>query len=95
VIGSIDDLRAATVDDVAAFFKMYYAPNNAVLAIVGDVKTAECLAKVPSTRGDPAAAGPAEVDVAEPPQTEEGARPSTTRCEAAAARRGRTHIRRR
>ena len=35
VIGSIDDLRAATVDDVAAFFKMYYAPNNAVLAIVG------------------------------------------------------------
>ena len=46
VIGSIDDLRAATVDDVAGFFKTYYAPNNAVLAIVGDVKTAEGLAKV-------------------------------------------------
>jgi zinc protease len=31
VIGSIDDLNAATVEDVAAFFKTYYAPNNAVL----------------------------------------------------------------
>ncbi len=46
VIGSLDDLRAATVEDVAQFFKTYYAPNNAVLAIVGDVKTADCLAKV-------------------------------------------------
>ena len=33
------DLNAATVDDVAAFFKTYYAPNNAVLSIVGDVDT--------------------------------------------------------
>jgi predicted Zn-dependent peptidase len=46
VIGSLEDLRAATVDDVAAFFRTYYAPNNAGLAIVGDVKTADCLAKV-------------------------------------------------
>ena len=30
VIGSMADLNAATVDDVAAFFKTYYAPNNAV-----------------------------------------------------------------
>jgi predicted Zn-dependent peptidase len=42
----MDDLNAATVDDVAAFFKMYYAPNNAVVAISGDVNPAECLAKV-------------------------------------------------
>ena len=33
VIGSMADLSAASVDDVAAFFKTYYAPNNAV---VGD-----------------------------------------------------------
>ena len=39
VIGSMDDLNAASVEDVASFFKTYYAPNNAVLAIVGDVDT--------------------------------------------------------
>ena len=37
VIGSMEDLNAASVDDVATFFKTYYAPNNAVLSIVGDV----------------------------------------------------------
>jgi zinc protease len=31
VIGSMEDLNAASVEDVAEFFKMYYAPNNAVL----------------------------------------------------------------
>jgi zinc protease len=46
VIGSMDDLNAASVEDVASFFKTYYAPNNAVLAISGDVNTAEALAKV-------------------------------------------------
>src|SRR5919199_2724000 len=45
-IGSMEDLNAATVDDVAAFFKMYYAPNNAVLTVVGDFKTADALAKI-------------------------------------------------
>ena len=45
VIGSMADLSAASVEDVAAFFKTYYAPNNAVVAIVGDVKTAEVIAK--------------------------------------------------
>jgi predicted Zn-dependent peptidase len=36
-IGSMDDLNAATLDDVIAFFRAWYAPNNAVLSIVGDV----------------------------------------------------------
>jgi predicted Zn-dependent peptidase len=36
-IGSMEDLDAATVDDVVAFFKTWYAPNNCVLSIVGDV----------------------------------------------------------
>ena len=36
-IGSMDDLDAASVDDVKDFFRTYYAPNNAVLSIVGDV----------------------------------------------------------
>ena len=36
-IGSMADLDAASVEDVSAFFRTYYAPNNAVLSIVGDV----------------------------------------------------------
>jgi predicted Zn-dependent peptidase len=36
-IGSMEDLDAASLDDVVAFFRTYYAPNNAVLSIVGDV----------------------------------------------------------
>jgi zinc protease len=35
-IGSMTDLTAASVDDVKNFFRMYYAPNNATLSIVGD-----------------------------------------------------------
>jgi zinc protease len=38
-IGSMEDLDAASLDDVKAFFRTYYAPNNAVLSIVGDVDT--------------------------------------------------------
>src|SRR5687768_16565500 len=34
-IGSMEDLNAATLADVAQFFKTYYAPNNAVLSLVG------------------------------------------------------------
>ena len=37
VIGSMADLSAATLEDVRDFFRMYYAPNNATLAIAGDV----------------------------------------------------------
>ena len=36
VIGSFEDLDAASVEDVRQFFRTYYAPNNAVMAIVGD-----------------------------------------------------------
>jgi predicted Zn-dependent peptidase len=41
LIGSFEDLNAASVDDVRRFFKTYYAPNNAVLAIVGDIRIPE------------------------------------------------------
>jgi predicted Zn-dependent peptidase len=72
VIGSLDDLRAATVDDVAAFFRTYYAPDNAALAIVGDVRTADCLAKVRQYfESIPQQAPPPEVDMTEPAQTAE------------------------
>src|SRR6188474_2169169 len=35
-IGSMEDLDAATVEDIREFFRVYYAPNNAVLTIAGD-----------------------------------------------------------
>jgi zinc protease len=38
-IGSMEDLNAATVGDAQEFFRTYYAPNNAVLSLVGDFKT--------------------------------------------------------
>ena len=41
LIGSMTDLNAAKVEDVQAFFKQYYAPNNASLVIVGDFAPAE------------------------------------------------------
>lgn len=69
VIGSMDDLNAATVEDVAEFFKMYYAPNNAVLVLVGDFNTNEALAKIranfESIARQPT---PPAVDMAEPEQ---------------------------
>jgi predicted Zn-dependent peptidase len=37
-IGSMEDLDAASLDDVRDFFRTYYAPNNATLAVVGDVE---------------------------------------------------------
>jgi zinc protease len=36
-IGSMEDLDAASIEDVSSFFRTYYAPNNAVLSVVGDV----------------------------------------------------------
>jgi zinc protease len=71
-IGSMEDLNAATVGDVASFFKTYYAPNNAVLSMVGDFKTDEVLAKIEKYFGDiPSQAAPPVPDMTEPKQTAE------------------------
>src|SRR5690606_34289804 len=45
-IGSMEDLSAATLEDVNAFFRRYYAPNNAVLVVAGDVDADSVYAKV-------------------------------------------------
>ena len=67
VIGSMQDLDAASVDDVKQFFKTYYAPNNAVLALVGDLDTRETLAKVKKYFGNiPRQTPPAPADLTEP-----------------------------
>ena len=71
-IGSMEDLNAASVEDVTQFFKMYYAPNNAVLTLVGDFKTADALAKIradfESISRQP---DPPSVDMTEPQQKAE------------------------
>ena len=72
VIGSMDDLTAASTQDVAAFFQTYYAPNNAIVAVTGDVTNTRVqeLARrhfesIPSQPAPPA------VDVSQPSQTGE------------------------
>ena len=52
VIGSMDDLTAATEEDVKAFFRLYYAPNNASLAIVGDFDPKQAKAWIQKYFGD-------------------------------------------
>ena len=52
VIGSLDDLQAASLDDVHQWFKDYYGAANAVLTVVGDVKTDEVKQKVEQYFGD-------------------------------------------
>jgi len=71
-IGSMADLNAATVKDVSEFFKMYYAPNNAVLTIVGDFKTSEVLPKIEKYFGAiPSQPPPPKLDLSEPKQSGE------------------------
>jgi predicted Zn-dependent peptidase len=66
VIGSMDDLNAATLDDVKNFFRIYYAPNNVVLVIAGDLDQKETLAKVKKYFGTiPRQAAPPAVDMKE------------------------------
>ncbi|MFL6213937.1 MAG: M16 family metallopeptidase [Blastocatellia bacterium] len=66
-IGSMSDLEAATVADVQQFFDTYYAPNNAVLAIAGDIDPAQAESLVRKYFGTiPRRAAPPAVDVSEP-----------------------------
>ena len=57
-IGSMEDLDAASLEDVSSFFRTYYAPNNAVLSIVGDVDLEQARAWVVRYFG-PLSANPA------------------------------------
>jgi zinc protease len=71
-MGSMADLNAASLEDVAQFFKTYYAPNNAVLALVGDFKSSEALEKIKKYFEDiPSQPAPPPVDMTEPAQTAE------------------------
>ena len=71
-IGSMEDLNAATVKDVAEFFRTYYAPDNAVLSMAGDFKSDEALSKIEKYFGNvPSQPPPPAPDMTEPKQTAE------------------------
>lgn len=62
VIGSMNDLNAATLDDVKAWFKSWYGPNNAVLVLAGDIDLATAKEKATRYFGDiPASASVAKM----------------------------------
>ncbi len=72
VIGSMQDLAAATLDDVREFYRRYYAPANATLAIVGDFDPAETKELVAKYFGTLARRPPPEKrEVVTPPITKE------------------------
>ncbi|ALJ14692.1 M16 family metallopeptidase [Sphingopyxis macrogoltabida] len=52
VIGSMEDLDNASLDDVKQWFRDYYGPSNAVLVLAGDITPEEALAKVEKYFGD-------------------------------------------
>ncbi len=71
-IGSMEDLDAASLADVQTFFKTYYAPNNALLVLVGDFNAKTAREYIEKYLGAiPAQHAPPKTDVSEPPQTAE------------------------
>jgi zinc protease len=71
-IGWMSDIQGFTTEDCVAFYKTYYAPNNATLVIVGDVEPREALRLVQDCYGAlPPSSIPVEDVQPEPPQLEE------------------------
>ncbi len=69
VIGWMSDIEQLTRDDVYNYYKTYYAPNNAVLVVVGDFKSEELIAKIEKGFGPiKSNAPPPKVRSIEPPQ---------------------------
>jgi zinc protease len=52
VIGYMDDIAAATLEDVRGFFRTYYTPNNAVLTLAGDIEPAAALERAEAWFGE-------------------------------------------
>jgi zinc protease len=68
-IGYLSDLRAITRDDLYAFYRRYYVPNNAVLVVTGDFRTAAAIRLIRRHFGRiPRGADPPPVRTVEPPQ---------------------------
>lgn len=60
VIGSMNDLTAATLDDVKSFYQQWYRPENAVLVVVGDFETQQMRTAIEKWFGDVPGRGPVE-----------------------------------
>jgi predicted Zn-dependent peptidase len=70
--GELSELDAATLEDVQAFFKTYYAPNNAVVVVVGDFESKSTVTMIKQYfEPIPSVEQPAKPDVSEPKQTVE------------------------
>lgn len=67
IVGYMTDLKAAGLQDVKDFFKLYYAPSNATIAIVGDFDPAQAKAWVAKYFGDLPKGAPITRPVAAPP----------------------------
>jgi zinc protease len=68
-VGWIDDLVDATVDDMKAFYDLWYHPRNATLVLVGDFETEPVLGRVEELFGSiPAGPEPPRMRISEPPQ---------------------------
>ncbi len=76
VIGYMDDIAAATLEDVRTFFRGYYTPNNAVLSVVGDVEPDQALERIEAWFGG-IPAGPPVAPVVLTAQPLDGARRAT------------------
>jgi predicted Zn-dependent peptidase len=74
IIGTMEDLAASTTEHVSEFFKTYYAPNNAVLVIVGDIQPAATKKMIDTYFGAiPAQPQPEHPDLKEPAAQAESA----------------------
>jgi predicted Zn-dependent peptidase len=74
-IGSMEHLDDATVEDVQEFFRIYYAPNNAVLVLSGAFETMTAKELTESYFGDvPSQPTPPDLDVSEPAEVSENYR---------------------
>ncbi|MEK7364644.1 MAG: pitrilysin family protein [candidate division NC10 bacterium] len=72
IVGWMEDLRGLTVEEVRAFYRTYYVPNNALVVAAGNFKAPELLEKIRRAFGPiPRAADPPPVRVAEPRQNGE------------------------
>lgn len=52
VIGKIEDLKSVSRDEIFEYFKTFYAPNNAIIVIVGDVDTEDTISEIEKKFGD-------------------------------------------
>ena len=70
--GDLEDLDAASLEDVSSFFDTFYAPNNAAISVVGDIDVAQTKAWIETYFGSiPSATLPPEPDISESRQEEE------------------------